>query len=511
MARKRRLMRREITFSSASKKETDILHALSFYPRSVNFFTRLQSNLSLIQQAAAYHLRLSPEACFVPSDFNDWHWGSFNVCIPVTVAGRRRALIRFPLPHRVGELFRPGNADEKIRCEAGTYAWLQENCPSVPIPKLHGFALSTGQTFTAIENLPVIPRYIEYIRRLVSRLLAYPLPSTYVPRRTSITQSLAHAVGTGYILIDYIEDADGTMLSRTWEDRRSDARLRTNLYRGLSRILLDMARVPLPRIGSFIIDDHGYIQLSNRPFTLEIADMENCNIPLTMPRDVTFSSADSYLASAISLHDNRLRHQPNGAIDQRDCIDQMSALTMFRVVAPRLFRAELSRGPFVYMLNDLHRSNILVDKDWNIKYVIDLEWACAKPIEMLHPPEWLTSQAVDEIDDDAYNTQRLEFMSVLQEEEQRVCGGSDNLSKTMHQGWSNGTFWYSLALQSPTGIFSIFYDRIQPRFERGHATDPNFYRISYPYFTTDAHAFIAHKLQQRADYDKQLRTEFDMP
>ena len=26
------------------------------------------------------------------------------------------------------------------------YAWLQENCPSVPIPQLHGFALSTGQT-----------------------------------------------------------------------------------------------------------------------------------------------------------------------------------------------------------------------------------------------------------------------------------------------------------------------------------------------------------------------------
>lgn len=118
MARKRRLMRREITFSSASKKETDILHALSFYPQSVTFFTRLQTKLSLIQEAAGYHLRLSPEACFVSSNFKDWHWRSFNVCIPVTVAGRRRALIRFPLPHRVGEVFRPGNADEKIRCEA---------------------------------------------------------------------------------------------------------------------------------------------------------------------------------------------------------------------------------------------------------------------------------------------------------------------------------------------------------------------------------------------------------
>jgi hypothetical protein len=50
------------------------------------------------------------------------------------------------LPYRVGEAFRPGNGDKKVRCEAGTYAWLQENCADVPIPRLYGFALSTGET-----------------------------------------------------------------------------------------------------------------------------------------------------------------------------------------------------------------------------------------------------------------------------------------------------------------------------------------------------------------------------
>lgn len=59
------------------------------------------------------------------------HWlhGSFNVYIPITTDNWRkhpgkRVIIRFPLPYRVGEAFRPGNADEKLRCEAGTYAWL---------------------------------------------------------------------------------------------------------------------------------------------------------------------------------------------------------------------------------------------------------------------------------------------------------------------------------------------------------------------------------------------------
>jgi hypothetical protein len=38
---------------------------------------------------------------------------------------------------------------KKIRCEAGTYAWLQENCPDVLIPKLYGFSLSTAETVWA--------------------------------------------------------------------------------------------------------------------------------------------------------------------------------------------------------------------------------------------------------------------------------------------------------------------------------------------------------------------------
>lgn len=81
------------------------------------------------------------------SDIEDWLHGSFNVCVPITMNNRqnKRVLLRFPLPYRVGEAPNPGSSDEKIRCEAGTYAWLQENCPEIPIPQLYGLSLSTGE------------------------------------------------------------------------------------------------------------------------------------------------------------------------------------------------------------------------------------------------------------------------------------------------------------------------------------------------------------------------------
>jgi hypothetical protein len=100
-----------------------------------------------METVVAHHLNLSSAVCHV-AGIEDWLQGSFNVCVPITIdtLNGKRVLLRFPLPYRVGEAYRPGNGDEKIRCEAGTYAWLQENCAEVPIPELYGFALSSGES-----------------------------------------------------------------------------------------------------------------------------------------------------------------------------------------------------------------------------------------------------------------------------------------------------------------------------------------------------------------------------
>lgn len=44
---------------------------------------------------------------------------------------------------------------------------------------------------------------------------------------------------------------------------------------------------------------------------------------------------------------------------------------------------------------DLHQSNIFVDLDWNVTCLVNLEWACSQPIEMIGTPYWSTTQGVD--------------------------------------------------------------------------------------------------------------------
>lgn len=109
-----------------------------------------------------------------------------------------------------------------------------------------------------------------------------PTPSNYVRHQNADLNTTDH---NGYILIEFIEETRGGMLSTTWEEGRHDLKLRTNLFRHLSRIFLSISRVPVPRIGSFIIDVDGYLRLANRPLSVEMELLENEEIPTDIPRD----------------------------------------------------------------------------------------------------------------------------------------------------------------------------------------------------------------------------------
>lgn len=176
------------------------------------------------------------------------------------------------------------------------------------------------------------------------------------------------------------------MLSNTWMDSRHDIKLRANLFRALSRILLSISQTPLPTIGSFIIDHKGYLVLANRPLSMEIQQLENERIPTDIRREYTYSTIDSYLTDLLTTHDNRFRHQPNAVNNLGDCIFQLSSLTGMRTTAKSFFQQDLRRGPFLFSLTHLHQSNIFVDDEWNVTYLVDLEWACTLPIEMIRPP-----------------------------------------------------------------------------------------------------------------------------
>lgn len=120
------LLRGTTTLEAALEKEEDMLLDLDYPEQRVDFFVKICGSRGDISKLASYHLGLgSSDACHL-GEVNEWVHGSFNVCIPLYVAKpdqkpEKRAVIRFPLPYKLGEFTHPGNVDEKLRCEAATF------------------------------------------------------------------------------------------------------------------------------------------------------------------------------------------------------------------------------------------------------------------------------------------------------------------------------------------------------------------------------------------------------
>lgn len=94
----------------------------------------------------------------------------------------------------------------------------------------------------------------------------------------------------------------------------------------------------------------------------------------------------------------------------------------------------------------------------------------SSPIQTVGPPFWLTNQSVDNINVEEYDEVRQEFMTIMCAEEPQDSsqsllrdqeGDPLRLSEILEQAWATGTFWYSMTLSSPTGLFRVFYEHIQ--------------------------------------------------
>jgi hypothetical protein len=204
-----------------------------------------------VEQIVAHHLSLPRHQTCVMAPRNEWLCGSFNIYIPVYVKHYSRVVVRVPLSHRFATRTCPNMADEKIRGEAATFAWLSSNCPNVHIPRFWGFGLSDGRSFTALAQLYWTRRLYEWLRRKLQQgLLGVDC------WRPFVSSPCAIRLRTGYLIMDFVEPRQGSMLSTEWPTTDPDRR--HNLFRSLANILLDLMKVPLPRIGSFTVLDTGH-------------------------------------------------------------------------------------------------------------------------------------------------------------------------------------------------------------------------------------------------------------
>ncbi|KAM3537540.1 hypothetical protein ARSEF1564_009542 [Beauveria bassiana] len=527
----RDLLSGPITLSAAQSHPSNILHSLRYPALKIAFYAHIESHRALITDIIAHHFGISPSIVDVAPQVW-WRHGSFNLGIPGRILEPVPAgvpalfFIRFPLPYRVGELTLPGNADEKLSCEAATYAFIEESCSRVPIPKLYGFGLSNnlrvflslflfpscslilGQ-YTNCSFLPWWRRWLQAIRRAFVSMVRLQPPTRYVAHNASRFAPL----DTGYLLIEMIDQSRGEMLSESWDEHSADPKRLDNLQRGLARMMLSLASVELPRIGAFRLDRDGYLRLDNRPISVTTMMHENEGLPLDLPRDRTISSSTELVLSHVATFESRMIHQPNGVNSEEDAWYQMAAFAGARLALPQLLRRDLEHGPFVLTLTDLHRSNIMVDKEWNVTCIIDLEYACTWPIEFWHSPNWLDSDFIDTIDRHQFTARHKQFMSYVEEEEKRGTyrGDREPLSSIMHRAWDKGTVWVELALRDPIAYTAVFYKNILPTyfgFVDSELDNGSYFRFCSRFWSLDMPSIIERKLRDKGEYLNKLKDEF---
>jgi len=128
-----------------------------------------------------------------------------------------------------------------------------------------------GTKFTAVEQESLWHRFVWQIRRCRAWLKGDTLSPFFRHERNGSLPDL------GYLLLEFI--LEGDLLFSSWQQYRQDEVRRNNLYRGFPRILLDLAKVPLPRIGSWRMDGRGVISLTNRPLLdLTMPDLHKSNM-----------------------------------------------------------------------------------------------------------------------------------------------------------------------------------------------------------------------------------------
>lgn len=163
----------------------------------------------------------------------------------------------------------------------------------------------------------------------------------------------------------------------------------------------------------------------------------------------------------------------------------------------------------------MHQSNIFVDSNWNIKRLVDLEWACSLPAETLRVPYWLTGRSVDNLTGvhfEEFSRTYDRFIEIFEEEEQEFPP-IDNIppyrTGVMKRSWKLGSFWYFSALDTTKGLYNLFHDHIQPIFTTSCGTDIGFSQILSEYWAADTREVIAEKLRDNQAYEKELRELFE--
>ncbi|KID99301.1 phosphotransferase family protein, partial [Metarhizium majus ARSEF 297] len=178
----------------------------------------------------------------------------------------------------------------------------------------------------------------------------------------------------------------------------------------MANILLQLANLRFPRIGSLVDGGKEPISVKGRPWIENMGDIiVHTNAPLSTLPCQTYASADKWYHALADMH-----------------MAHYSGTSAFN--SERLWRdSEQFDGDFRLYSEDLRPANVLLDKDMQVVGVIDREFAYAAPVQFsFDPPWWLLLEEPEYWPGgyrawmDAYESRLQTFLHALEAEEEKT-------------------------------------------------------------------------------------------
>lgn len=129
-----------------------------------------------------------------------------------------------------------------------------------------------------------------------------------------------------------------------------------------------------------------------------------------IPVNRTFASSVDYFYALTSLVFNDYIRARDSVLSEKDAREDLYDLFKFRSGVIDWIGHEQNHGPFCLVHGDLLPSNIIVDKDCNIKAVIDWMWSRTVPLQLFVSPGWISG---DNIASACHGIKQLGLMTAL--------------------------------------------------------------------------------------------------
>jgi hypothetical protein len=148
------------------------------------------------------------------------------------------------------------------------------------------------------------------------------------------------------MILEYISPNTGQMLSSSWEKHRNDLFRRQNLFRGMARLMLFLANILQPRIGSFqFYIDEGLL-LTNRLLSCFIIILENDSALRSIEKNETYTCTKLFVTDILTLHENSFLSNPNAVYNTKDYCSQIAARALLTIRLHYYIERKRRNGPY---------------------------------------------------------------------------------------------------------------------------------------------------------------------